>query len=231
MNVKRSFLICLMVLLAIILIFPGCSETNAPTTTEPQTSQPTIPPETQTTQSPANTPASTTSSGAPSQPMQAKLSFSEPPILGKPVNLIATLTILQKSPIDKADNSSIEITLPEGFELVSGNLKGIINVSKANPAKYQVTIKSVKTGDWKVEAKVIYSSPGSGGNIGVALASIFTRIKQDNAEISDTSFPTPGIPRGTQLPNPPTNIPSPPTKPGDIAPQPTPTTSSTNASF
>jgi len=117
--------------------------------------------------------------------MQANLAVSEPPLLGKPVQLTVTLTILEQRLIEKADDTSVEIILPEGFELVSGELKGTTNVSKSSSTQFQAVVKSVKVGDWKIRARAIYYSPGNVDNIGSASATLYISVTETSAEVSD----------------------------------------------
>lgn len=145
--------------------------------------------------------------------------MSEPPVLGKPVQLAATFTISGK--ID-APNTEVELLLPEGLELVSGTLKSTVNVGLDSPTQFQATVKSVKTGDWSIQVRAYYYYPIFVGNVGVAQANLYVRVSEDSAQVSDTPLPLKEVPRPTRAeppPEPPSKLPA---EPGDIAPRPNP---------
>jgi len=121
--------------------------------------------------------------GCPPQPeIWAKLTLSEPPILGKPVEVTLTFGI-QKDYSHDAKNATARISLPEGFELVSGNLEWQGDVLQNQTYAIEATIKSVKTGYWELAGRIQYSPPGSDDILGGA-DFIYVAVSEDKAEIS-----------------------------------------------
>ncbi len=200
---KNLFNIVASIILVLSFVFTGCTQT--PSQPEPPQPPTTITPGTATEQ---------VLSTPPSGFMRMRLSVSEPPLLGKPVRFTVSLTIGERVPIEKYDDTSIEIILPEGFELVSGVLKGSVNVLKNSPAQFEVTVKSVKTGIWDIEAVALYTEIGNVGNLGVARHQLYFDVSENSTVVSDMPLSPPGIPSPTfeESPYPgPTPIPPGPT--------------------
>jgi hypothetical protein len=65
--------------------------------------------------------------------------------LNEPLQLVTEIV----SPVD-LPNVKFTIELPEGVELLSGNLKGQISLLKQHPQKVSVTIKVTKVGRWVI---------------------------------------------------------------------------------
>lgn len=86
----------------------------------------------------------------PSSPLQATLSLSDKPLLNTPV----TLTLSFKSILD-APNTSAKIELPEGFELVNGNLEWQGDLKENENQKIEVVVKSTKGGYYQLNSSVI----------------------------------------------------------------------------
>jgi len=87
-------------------------------------------------------------------PMRTKLykgnfSVSATPILNSIVELYFNL-----ESIDDVPNTSIKLFLPEGIELVSGNLIWSDDIKKGEKSKHKVSIKVVKEGEWQIRAWV-----------------------------------------------------------------------------
>ncbi len=103
-------------------------------------------------------------SGAPTLPIKVQLSFSEPPILGKPVLLTASFNLI----IEYQDAPGIteSIILPEGFERISGDTERKENFIRGRTYTLQIAVKTVKTGNWMVAARASSDkSDGIGGYI------------------------------------------------------------------
>lgn len=137
----------------------------------------------------------------PSSQIDAKLSMSEPPILGKPVQLTFTFKLREGYKWD-APNTTASITLPDGFELVSGELEwhGDITLGAA-PVQMQVTVKAIRTGMWEIKAGAFFSL--SKGDILGGSAVLYAIISQEGATVSDRvplSPPT-TIPGKPQIPS------------------------------
>jgi len=95
------------------------------------------------------------SSIKPSSPIQATLSLSDKPVLNTPV----TLTLSFKSATD-APNTNAKIELPDGFELVSGDLNWQGDLSADKEQKIEVIFKSTKVGYYQLKGSAI-STQGS----------------------------------------------------------------------
>lgn len=127
------------------LFIPGCYQ--APSKTEPDSAS--FPLQTLTT--------------APTGPISAYFTISESPLLGKPVELTLTFTVWER-PAPDAPDTTARIILPEGFELVSGDLEWDGLVSRGETYKVTATIRSIKTGDWVIGGSIRYSE-SKGGNL------------------------------------------------------------------
>ncbi len=160
----------LMVVLVISLIATSC-----------------IAPQTNSTSTTNITSLSTEVNGGPSQPIIVNLSISEPPTLGKEVQVNATYSMLKEYPLDIADNIDARIILPDGFTLIQGNLANKRPISKSNPITLNATIIANKTGDWEIEARSDYVP--SEGSYYVGLANLYIRITDTDATVSKTPFP------------------------------------------
>jgi len=93
----------------------------------------------------------TTVLSMPSVPMEVNLSISSAPALNETAQLICTITSVVDAP-----NTTAQITLPEGFELISGNLSWHGDIVANGQESFNVVIKSVKTGIWTIEAGAGY---------------------------------------------------------------------------
>ena len=116
----------------------------------------------------------------------AKLSFSEPPVLEKPVEITFTFGIQEDYPHDAKD-ATARIIIPEAFELVSGTLEWRGDILQHKKYTLQATIKAVKTGNWRIGGVVTYSSsPNYTPHNGDLL---YVSVFEDSAEISDGPLP------------------------------------------
>jgi hypothetical protein len=142
---------------------------------------------------------------APSLPIKAKLSFSEPPVLGKPVQLTATFDLMIDYP--KASDITTRIVLPEGFEKVDGDLEWQGDIIRGNTSTLNATVKAVKTGDWKIEARA--SSGKSDGMGGYAV--LYVSVSETGATVRSRPPGSPSVGCGgpKQIPIEPWQVPSP----------------------
>jgi hypothetical protein len=83
--------------------------------------------------------------------IKTKLTFSEPPVLGKQVELTATF-ILANMVYPKADVKA-EIVLPKGMEKVGEDLQFQGVISPGQTYEIKTTVKALKIGLWEVKAK------------------------------------------------------------------------------
>lgn len=100
-----------------------------------------------------------------------QLSFSEPPLLNKPVNLTATFTLLPDyhAPID----ATAQIILPEGLEKISGDLEQTMELSPGQSYKLDTKVRSIKTGIWRIgvsAASAKYDGVGGGSELWVTVS-------------------------------------------------------------
>jgi hypothetical protein len=118
--------------------------------------------------------------GKPSEPINAQLSFSEPPILDKTVQVTATFNL----EIDYQDayNITTRIILSEGFERVDGDLEWKGDIIRGNTYTLNARIKAIKTGTWKIAAQAFSGrSDGMGG-----YRELWVTVTENSATISDT---------------------------------------------
>ena len=106
-----------------------------------------------------------------------ELNFSEPPEFNKPVEL--TMNVVEGG--FPFPNATIKIYLPDGFELVSGDLEWQGDLTKDVPVQLKAVVKPVKTGDWVIEGQII--DIGEGKRIRTTL---YVSVSEDSVEVSDT---------------------------------------------
>ena len=80
-------------------------------------------------------------------PIEVCLAISNAPALNQTAELTCTITSREDAP-----NTTAQIKLPEGFELISGNLTWKGDLEKNSQKSFKATVKSVKTGNWAIEA-------------------------------------------------------------------------------
>jgi len=80
---------------------------------------------------------------------KGNFSVSDAPILNRTVELVFTLET-----IDDAPNTTIKMFLPEGIELVEGNLLWNGDIKKDEKIEHKISIKVVKEGEWRIRAWV-----------------------------------------------------------------------------
>jgi len=80
---------------------------------------------------------------------KGKFSVSDDPILNRTVELAFTLEAM-----DDAPNTTIKIFLPEGIELVEGNLVWNGDLKRDEKIEHKISIKVVKEGEWRIRAWV-----------------------------------------------------------------------------
>ena len=130
---------------------------------------------------------------APLPEIAARLSFSEPPILGKPVQLTATFDPAEIYS-DVAHDVTARIILPEGLEKVDGDLEWQGDIIRGTTSTLNATVKSVKTGDWKI---VALASSGKSDGLSGSTA-IYVSVSETGATVR--SRPSGGGCRGPIVP-------------------------------
>jgi len=118
----------------------------------------------------------------PSFPQKISLSISNLPALNQ--TAILTCKILSK---EEVSNTTIKIDLPEGFELVSGNLTW-------KDSDGNVTVKAVKTGNWTITASAnhyVFTDEGVLRPSWGSEARIYVAVRENTAWIRETAWPVP----------------------------------------
>lgn len=129
---------------------------------------------------------------APTGAIIVKLSFSEPPLLGKPVQVIANFSLREGYKQD-ATNTTAEILLERGFELVDGSLNWNGALMRGESVELSVIVKAIKTGETKIQARAFaYSEDGTIYTHGYA--DRYAYVSEDNADISDIPLKPEGVP-------------------------------------
>ncbi len=125
----------------------------------------------------------TGSSGDTQPPSEVILSF---PNGAPPLNNVAELRCTIRA--DYANNMTVKINLPDAFEFVSGNLSWSGNLSKKKDGSgtsktINATIKSVKTGQWIIEAQATVDNPEGEWNYveGGGRYRIYVSVYEDSA--------------------------------------------------
>jgi len=122
----------------------------------------------------------------PTSDFEINLSIDKPPILGEIVQLTCATTLLDRSTQD-AEDASIEIEIPDTFELLDGELTWQGDITRGSTATIQVHLKAIKIGEYTVCASVVdpslecYSSP----NDLVEEKNLYLGIFEDRGLISD----------------------------------------------
>ena len=178
MSYKRIFILFL-ILLIILFSVSGCASLPEEGSTQPQPEKPAEQPE---AQSPlTNAPESETPLPPPAPPPRGaiivKLSFSEPPVLSKPVELLATFTIREGYNKDTTGTVA-RISLDEGFELVDGTLEWKGELLHNSPVEIKAIVRAIKTGERIISAKA--KAPFTSG-----FTELYAYVSEDSAEVSD----------------------------------------------
>ena len=111
----------------------------------------------------------------PSVPISVRLYLSYAPWLNRVAELTCSVTV-----IFQASNLSVEITLPEGIALVSGDLSWSGSLPEKGKTDLKALIKAVKVGNWTIEAKAGYPI---GGGWYSNIARIYLSVSENSAYI------------------------------------------------
>jgi hypothetical protein len=116
-----------------------------------------------------------------SQPITARLSFSESPALNSEVKVTAIFGIPKT--YHDAKNVTAKIILPEGFQAISGDLEWKGNISKGGNQILNATIKAIKIGTWQIMAKAEFDPSIGEHFIGDDI--LYVSVSENSATISD----------------------------------------------
>jgi len=156
------------------------------------------------------------------RPLDLKLEMAGIPKLNNTVELIATVisnvdeNSLLIVPFDPK-NTTFTIFLPEGFELVSGNLVWNGKLTTTKPILLRATVKAVKTGDWQISLVPLKEKPFAigcafNGYMDIRITEkegwqrfgkggcLFVRITNETGEVSELPLPYTPPPGATPPP-------------------------------
>jgi hypothetical protein len=152
--------------------------------------------------------------GAASMPIEVKLSFSEPPMLGKPVQVTATFSLVRDYFRETVNDVDARIIFSEGFELVDGTLGWKGDFVRGQTYTISARIKSIKMGTWEIGAKAWSNSAGA-----VGYKTWYVTVTEKRATVDDR--PPPGTITPPRPTSPPSDYPVPSTPiPGMPLPNP-----------
>ena len=168
---SRNVIILVLSAVLIATILSGCvekiSDYGIETPSVTPTSQPNVTP----------SPTTSPSEGVPSPPQRINLSISNAPALNQTAELTCEMLI-------ESTNTTTEIELPEGFELVSGNLTW-------KDGGGSVIVKAVKTGNWTIAAAAEHYVVTENGTLCHDWGSVdrvYVAVREDTAWVSETPF-------------------------------------------
>lgn len=125
------------------------------------------------------------SASSPSSSMKLDLSLSNAPELGETAEIIGKITYVGDIPMNI--NTLVNITLPESFELINGNL--IFEEELKSETTFKILVKAVKTGDFTIEGTARFPSYGTfymGGR-----DFIYISIRERWSNVKNNPFPIP----------------------------------------
>jgi hypothetical protein len=118
----------------------------------------------------------------PAEPITVELSF---PNDAPPLNTEAELNCIVKAPAISLTNMSVEIRLPEAFELVSGDLSWTGDINQgAEVEVISAVVRAIKTGNWAIELRSSIDPEEQGGLSFYPdwRDAIYVSISEDSAE-------------------------------------------------
>jgi hypothetical protein len=115
-------------------------------------------------------------------PLQASLSFSEPPVLNKIVQVTAVFSIFKDFKYDLHDVTA-KVILPEGIEKVDGELEWKGDIAYGTTHSLTAKVRSIQTGEYVVEARA-YCVPSKIENY-VGDAILYISVTENGAVVSD----------------------------------------------
>ena len=172
---KRTFFVYILTCLLLAIIVPGCVEPPDKSTPK-ETSPATVGKETAPPPESSTSPPQTKLTPTAPLPVTVELSFPEgAPPLNQTRELRCTIKTLR---IGIDPHVDINIQLPDGFELVSGELSWAGTVPEDSSIDVvSAVVKSIKVGNWTIDEThniEVYSGPGGGR--------IYVAVSEDSAE-------------------------------------------------
>jgi hypothetical protein len=139
----------------------------------------------------------------PGKDIIVDLSFTEPPLLNKPVKTIEKFTLRNNYYSSVSHNITARIKLPDGFEKEDGNLEWNGTMSRGETKSLTAIVKSTRLGRFQIEANAgwLVANPNGVGGV----KTLFITVAENEATVSD-KIPTGNFawasPIGSQPPNP-----------------------------
>jgi hypothetical protein len=134
---KRIFIVSILICVFLIPLAPGCTPGQESSGTQSQASIP------------------------PAEPITVELSF---PNGAPPLNAEAEMNCIVKAPAISLKNMSVEIRLPEAFELVGGSLSWVGDINRGDEVEViSAVVKAIKTGNWAIELRRSIDPEEQGG--------------------------------------------------------------------
>lgn len=127
-----------------------------------------------------------TKGSEPAPPYTLELSFPN----GAPaLNQVAELKVVAVHKTSVINDVRIDVILPEGFELISGNLTwSADSLPPGDTEVINAKIKAKKTGNWTIEARVNAGQSHLIFPEGGARHPIYVSVSEDSAEWGTTPF-------------------------------------------
>ena len=125
-------------------------------------------------------------SPAPSSPMKMNLFISQPPVMGETAEIVAVIRWIPTN-IPPMEDTTAQIILPDGFELLEGDLKWEGELQKE--VNFSITIRAIKVGNWTIEG--LARSPPTGETFSGGRDFIYISVGKHNSFIQEWSFPEP----------------------------------------
>ena len=122
---------------------------------------------------------STVGNSSPGSPFTAKLTIDSPPNLNETAEITLTFAA------DRFNHDTIEqfpatIRLPDGLEIVSGELETTHFWQHGDTLEVTVTVKAIQTGNWTIQ----------GFGYGGAADYLYLAVSEDSSYIPERNFPT-----------------------------------------
>jgi hypothetical protein len=130
-------------------------------------------------------PASLLTGCSQTEPISSSLSFSEPPLIGKPVELILTFS-LKDYYRDNPIRVISKIQLPENIKLIGGDLEREVEIEKNHTYEHRITIKTVDVGYYSIWSSIIETAPF---DFAFGFENIYMAVFEDSAEVSHQPLP------------------------------------------
>jgi hypothetical protein len=127
--------------------------------------------------------------GVAASPMDLALSVS-PFSEEREAEITVNIGKREDYPNNESWNTTAQILLPAGLELVEGNVNWHGTITGDEWVEFKVKVKAVQNGEWKVEAKA--RTPPTGDSWWGDIERFYVLIKDDEILVSEAPFTKPG---------------------------------------